>query len=227
MSRRDTHSQSAMSRPLRRVLCLLAPAAATLLLVACGSSSSSSPSASSSAPSASSSGGAHIAAARVQSAHKVSPIPQFVGATQHVHVTPTGPVKARPPQPGTIDDEVNASGAKKLDPCSLVSRPEAQAIVGGAVAAPVDAPQGPTCIYRRKNGKGLITLAVQATNFSKVQPQSQLRDRISVTVHGHTAYCGLAGTPTMILPLSSGRFLTISAPCQIAASFAAKALGRI
>jgi hypothetical protein len=211
---------AALSRRCRRVAGVLAPAcAAALLIAACGSSSSSS--------SSSSAGSAHVAAAQVQTAHKVAPIPQLVGATKHIHVTHSGPVKARPPQPGTIDDEINASGAKKVNPCALVSRSEAQAIVKGPVATPVDAPQGPTCLYRRKDGKGLITLAVQATNFSKVQPQSTLRDRVSVTVHGHTAYCGLAGVPTLIVPLANGRFLTVSAPCPIAASFAAKALARI
>jgi hypothetical protein len=225
VSPRDARFAAAtLSRRGRRAAGVLAPCcAAALLLAACGSSSPSSSSSSSSA----SSGSAHVASAGVQSAHKVAPIPQFVGATKHVHVTRSGPVKARPPQPGTIDDEINASGAKKLNPCALVSRSEAQAIVKGPVAAPVDAPQGPTCIYRRKDGKGLITVAVQATNFSKVQPQSALRDRVSVTVHGRTAYCGLAGVPTLIVPLTSGRFLTVSAPCPIAASFAAKALARI
>lgn len=208
-----------MSRPVRRIACVLSPLVAVLLLAACGGSSSSSSSSSTSA---------HIASAKVQAAHKVAPIPQFVGASaRDVHVTHTGPVKARPPQPGTIDDEVNASGAKTLNPCTLVSRSEAQAIVGKSIGKPVDAPQGPTCIYTPKGGRGLITLAVQATDFSKVQPQSQLRNRMSVKVHGHTAYCGIAGSPTMIVPLTSGHFLVVTAPCPIAASFAAKALARI
>jgi hypothetical protein len=215
-----------MSRPARQIACVLSPVAAALLLTACGGSSSSSTASSSPASSAN----AHIASAKVQAAHEVAPIPQFVGASaRDVHVTATGPVKARPPQPGTIDDEVNASGAKTLDPCTLVSRSEAQAIVGKSIGKPVDAPQGPTCIYTptTRGGKGLITLAVQATDFSKVQPQSQLRNRMSVKVHGHTAYCGIAGSPTMIVPLTSGHFLVVTAPCPIAASFAAKALARI
>jgi hypothetical protein len=212
-----------MSRPARTTACVLSPLAAALLLAACGGSSSSS----STSPSASSAQ-AHIASAGVQAARKVGPIPRFVGAAAHdVRVTPTGPVKARPPQPGTIDDEVNASGAKTLNPCTLVSRSEAQAIVGKAVGKPVDAPQGPTCIYTPKGAKSLITLSVEATDFSKVQPQSQLRDRMSVKVHGHTAYCGVAGSPTMIVPLTSGHFLVVTAPCPIAASFAGKALARI
>jgi hypothetical protein len=220
-----------MSRPVRRVACGLSSLAAALLLAACGGSSSSPSSASSSsstATSTSTSSDAHVAAARVQDARKVAPIPKFVGAAaRDVHVTATGPVKARPPQPGTIDDEVNASGAKTLNPCTLVSRSEAAAILRKSVGKPVDAPQGPTCIYTPKGAKSLVTLSVEATDFSKVQLQSQLRDRISVKVDGHTAYCGLAGGPTMIVPLSTGRFLVVTAPCPLAASFAAKSLGRI
>ena len=217
-----------MSRPVRRIVCGLSPLAAALLLAACGGSSSSPSSSASASASSPSSSDAHVAAARVQDARKVAPIPKFVGAAaRDVHVTATGPVKARPPQPGTIDDEVNASGAKTLNPCTLVSRSEAAAIVRKSIGKPVDAPQGPTCIYTPKGAKSLITLSVEATDFSKVQPQSQLRNRVSVKVNGHTAYCGLAGSPTMIVPLTTGRFLVVTAPCPIAASFASKALGRI
>ena len=127
---------------------------------------------------------------------------------------------------GAPNDEVNASGAKKVDPCTLVTRAEAQAIVGKSVAAPIEAPQGPTCIYRADGGKSFITLAVESLAFSKVLPQSQLRDRISVTIAGHTAYCGNAGGQQLIVPLANGKFLAVSAPCPIAAAFAKKALSR-
>ncbi len=109
----------------------------------------------------------------------------------------------------------------------LVSRAEAQAILGKPVAAPVSAPQGPTCIYKLNGTARVVTLAVESLRFSKVKPQSQLRDRMSVTVRGHTAYCGVAGAPTMILPLTAGRFLAITAPCPVAATFAATALTHI
>jgi hypothetical protein len=127
---------------------------------------------------------------------------------------------------GAPNDEVNATGAKKVDPCTLVTRAEAQAIVGKQLRAPVEAPQGPTCIYRPTGGRSFITLAVESLAFSKVLPQSQLRDRISLTIAGHTAYCGNAGGQQLIVPLSNNRFLTVSAPCPIAAEFAKKALSR-
>jgi hypothetical protein len=126
------------------------------------------------------------------------------------------------------NDEVNASGAKKQNPCTLVSASEAQAIVGKPVGQPTEAPQGPTCIYRPEGAKSFITLAVESKNFSKIEPQSQLHSRISLSVAGHAAYCGTAGgAPTLVVPLSGGKFMAVAAPCPVAASFAAKALSRL
>jgi hypothetical protein len=125
------------------------------------------------------------------------------------------------------NDEVNSSGAKKINPCMLVTRSQAQAILGKPVGALTEAPQGPTCIYRPRGAKSFITLAVESKNFSKVEPQSQLRDRISLKVAGHSAYCGVVGTPMLIVSLANGKFMSVAAPCPIAASFAAKALARL
>ena len=200
---------------------LLSVTAVALSLAACGGSSSTGGS--------SSQGSANVP---VQVARNTPPIPRSLGAgaahptTGAVHATRKHPVKGRE-QPGTVDDEINSSGARSLDPCALVSRAEAQAILRKPVGRPVSAPQGPTCIYSPRGSKNVVTLAVQSLKFSKVKPQARLRDRMSVTVSGHTAYCGVAGTPTMILPLPAGRFLTITAPCPVAATFAAKALAHI
>jgi hypothetical protein len=198
---------------------LLAGAAA-LLLSACGGSSNGS-----SATATGSTSAAGNASAPVQTARDVRPVPQALGAGK-VIPSQSKPFKARNPS-GNVDDEVNASGAKTLNPCTLVTREEAQAIVGKSVATPVDAPQGPTCVYNVQGAKAPVTLAVQALHFSTVKPQSQLRDRVALSIAGHGAYCGVEGTPTLIVPLSAGRFLSVVAPCPIAASFAAKALGRI
>lgn len=198
---------------------MLLAGVAALALSACGGSSSSS--SSNSAETASAAGG-H---APVQVARNVHPVPRALGAGKIIP-SQSSPFKARQLS-GSVDDEVNASGAKTLDPCTLVTREEAQAILGKPVGNPVDAPQGPTCVYSVSGAKAPVTLAVQALHFSTVKPQSQLQDRITLSVAGHTAYCGVAGTPTLIVPLSAGRFLSVAAPCPIAASFAAKALGRI
>jgi hypothetical protein len=198
----------------------LLAAFAALLLSACGGSSSTN-SSSTAAGSASADNG-H---APVQTARDVHPVPQTLGAGKIIP-SQSSPFKARQPS-GSVDDEVNASGAKTINPCTLVTHEEAQAIVGKPVGEPVDAPQGPTCIYSVQGAKAPVTLAVQALHFSTVKPQSQLQDRITLSIAGHSAYCGVAGTPTLIVPLSAGRFLSVVAPCPIAASFATKALGRI
>ncbi len=218
----------AMSRVVRAGSCAVLPVAAALLLGACGGSSSSS-SPSTASPSASVSSSASIpkgvVGARVQAGRGVTPISKFLGADQ-VRPTRRGPARARA-QAGMIDDEVSTTGAKALDPCSLVTRAQAQAILGKPVGQPLDAPQGPTCIYTPQGARGLVTVAVIATDFSTLKPQAHLRDRMSVTVSGHAAYCGVAGSPTMVVPLSPGRFLTVAAPCPIAASFASAALNHI
>jgi hypothetical protein len=192
---------------------------AALLLSACGGSSTDS---SSTAAGSVSADNGH---APVQVARNVHPVPRALGAGKIIP-SQSSPFKARQPS-GSVDDEVNASGAKTLDPCTLVTRGEAQTIIGKPVGEPVDAPQGPTCIYSVQGAKAPVTLAVQALHFSTVKPQSQLQDRITLSVAGHSAYCGVAGTPTLIVPLSAGRFLSVVAPCPIAAAFAAKALGHI
>ncbi len=200
--------QLVVSRAARQVAGALLLAGSSSLLIACGSGSPS------------------VTPAPVQAARKVPPIPRFVGADP-VSSTHTGTVRARPPQPGTDDDEVNSTGASTVDPCTLVSRPEAQAILHASVGRMVDAPQGPTCIYEPSGGASYVTLAVQASGFSKVVPQSQLHHRRSFVVGGRKAYCGTAGGPMLVIPLSAGEFLTVAAPCQVASRFATKALTRI
>lgn len=220
MSVGDQRPDRRVSRSDRRsTLALLGGAAAAVLLGACGGSSSTA------ASSAAGSASAGVKQTSVQAARGVRPIPRALGAGEPL-VGPTRPVRARP-RAGTVNDEVSASGARALDPCTLVTPTEAGSILGKPVGKPVDAQQGPTCIYQARGAKDFVTLAVVATHFSTVKPQAQLRDRISLTIGGHSAYCGVAGSPTLIVPLSAGRFLSVVAPCPIAASFAGRAVSRI
>lgn len=110
----------------------------------------------------------------------------------------------------------------RFSPCNLVTAPEAARIVGGAMQKPVEAPQGPTCVYRTRSGRELIALAVQTTRFSQIK--GKLGHRRTTTIAGHTAYCGTYGQPMLYVPLSGGRVLSVSAPCATAKGFAAKAL---
>jgi predicted small secreted protein len=165
--------------------------------------------------------GKSTAAASARAKHSTQPVGRDIVRNHGDHTAKARGVGSEP------NDEVNASGAKTQKPCALVRRSEAEAIIGKPIAESSEAPQGPTCIYRPRGAKSFITLAVESRNFSKLEPQSQLRNRMSVTVGGHPAYCGGAGGPMLIVPLSGGKFIAVAAPCPIAASFAAKALRRL
>lgn len=146
------------------------------------------------------------------------------------------PAKARTPgsgQPetGPGNEATPTSTKKKLpaqartntrQPCTLVTKSQAQAIVGAPLLAPVQAPQGPTCIYRSRSGDSYVTLAVQSLSFAKIKPL--LRQRTHVAVSDRTAYCGNYGKPMLYVRLSPGRLLSIAAPCRVAKQFASQAI---
>lgn len=113
----------------------------------------------------------------------------------------------------------------RFTPCNLVTQSEAGRIVGARMREPLEAPQGPTCIYRSEAGKSFVTVAVQTVEFTKLRPQ--LRQPQRVDLSGRTAYCGQYGQPMLYLPLSRGRVLTIAGPCRVARQFAAAALRQL
>jgi len=89
----------------------------------------------------------------------------------------------------------------------------------------VEAPQGPTCIYRPIRAKRVITLSVQSLEFARLK--AQIHDLRPVTVHGRTGYCGSYGQPTVFVPLSSGRVLDVTASCSVATRIASAAVTRL
>jgi hypothetical protein len=113
----------------------------------------------------------------------------------------------------------------RFTPCSLVTRAEAAAIVGNPVTAPVEAPQGPTCIYRSRNGRDFVTLAVQAADFRALT--KPMRKPQHVAVSSRTAVCGVLGQPILYVPAGPRQVLTVTGPCDVAQRFAAKAVPRI
>jgi hypothetical protein len=112
-----------------------------------------------------------------------------------------------------------------LNPCTLVSRAEAEAIVGGRIQGMVEAPLGPTCIYKLRSPKKDITLAVEAIDLA--QARRQLRKPNAVRVRGRRAYCGRLGAPRLFATVARGHVLSVAAPCGIAQHFAAQALRRL
>jgi hypothetical protein len=133
----------------------------------------------------------------------------------------------RDAQPG-YQKLVERQGSKprsRFTPCNLVTKAQAGAIVGAPLQDPLEAPQGPTCIYRSRDGKRFVTLAVQPVAFSKLK--RQMHQRRQVAVSNKTAFCGMLGQPILYVPLSGSRVLSVAAPCQVARKFAARAVQRL
>jgi uncharacterized protein DUF3558 len=155
--------------------------------------------------------------------------------------TPENPLKAMPASETGGAAEVGATAgtpsykgivdaqSKKprttFTPCNLVTKREASAIMGVSLQDPIEAPQGPTCIYQGRGGDGFTSVAVQSVDFDRLL--RQVRRAEEVQVGGRTAYCGMFGQPTLVMRLAEQRVLTISAQCSVAKEFAAKAIRQL
>lgn len=125
----------------------------------------------------------------------------------------------------TLLDRQSTGSESRFTPCNLVTRSQAQSILGDRVQTPVEAPQGPTCIYRTETGKTFITLAVQSLDIDRLK--KQVKARKAVAVSDRTAYCGVHGTSMLYVPLRDSRVLSVAAPCAVAKRFAARAVLRL
>jgi hypothetical protein len=127
-------------------------------------------------------------------------------------------------QPGyeQLVDAQRRKPRSRFTPCNLVTQAQARAIFGAPVKAPVEAPQGPTCVYRTATGDGFVAIAVQSLDFRDVKPL--LRQRRAVDAAGRTAFCGQYGQPMLYVPLARDRVLSVAGPCAQAKRFAARAV---
>ncbi|WP_028059332.1 DUF3558 family protein [Candidatus Solirubrobacter pratensis] len=127
--------------------------------------------------------------------------------------------------PATAPAGAAGAGASERSqrPCSLVTRSQAAAIVGTALAKPVTAPKGPTCIYRAARDKRLFSLAVPVLRFDD-RFRRQLGRPQRLKVSNRPAYCATSSQPTLYIPLDGGRVLIVTAPCVKAQKLAAVAL---
>jgi uncharacterized protein DUF3558 len=149
--------------------------------------------------------------------------------------SPENPLRAATPaassseakEPGyeALVERQSSRPARRFSPCTLVTRAQARAIIGAPVEDPVEAPQGPTCIYRSERGDRFVTVAVQDSELAPLR--RRLRGSRSVQVAERTAYCGTFGQPMLYLPVDGGRVLSIAAPCKVASGFAATAVRRL
>jgi hypothetical protein len=140
-------------------------------------------------------------------------------------VNESSSAEAQAPGYQKLLERQNSRPQNRFSPCNLVTAAQARDIVGGPVHAPVEAPQGPTCIYRSQAGDHFVTVAVQASAFDTLY--RKLRHRERVPVGDRVAYCGTYGQPMLYLRVSAGRVLSIAAPCDVASKFADRAIQRL
>jgi hypothetical protein len=188
---------------MRRLGTLAALAGVALTLAACGADD----------PRATGAGAQSAQAAKVRTQ---------VGQLKGTKVGHAGSRRARFNEGSTAPTGVAPTGAGR--PCSLVTRAEAQAIMRQRVLKPIEATQGPTCVYRYGAKKRILTLAVEPLDVKQIQRQA--RDSDTVKVAGKTGVCVRSGS-VLYVPLAGNRSLTVSAPCLVAQNFAAIALKRL
>lgn len=121
--------------------------------------------------------------------------------------------------------EVRRTGPLGVDPCGLVSRAQARAIVGGAVSKPQLGLQGPTCIYETPRTRQPITVALQQLSLAAATKAA--RNVIHTDVSGRRAVCMDYGGVKLLVPLTTGSVLVVGAPCPVAQHLAATALRRL
>jgi hypothetical protein len=135
------------------------------------------------------------------------------------------PKAAKAPSYQSLVEGQGRKPRSRFTPCNLVTKAQAQAIVGQPFRDPLEAPRGPTCIYRTKDGTSLITLAVQPLELAKLK--GRLHDRRQVKVADRTAFCGTLGAPVVYVALSKTRVLSVAAPCDVGTRFATTAVRRL
>lgn len=201
----------------RRLPGAAAVAVACALLSACGSSSSTRP------------------ASGPTNLHAKAEAAAVVAARTHGD-TVTGGVIVHRPLHGTGGDEINDDNpgnadvgsnpaAGQNDPCMLVPKAAAQAILARPILPPQEAPLGPTCIYQPAGERTFVALTVETIDFAQIKPH--ISGRVQVEVDGRSGYCGTYGQPAIFVPLGGGKVLTVTARCGLARRFAAEALGRL
>ena len=128
--------------------------------------------------------------------------------------------------PSSTNDDPSNAGVQPINPCRLVTAPEARSITAGQITGITEAPLGPTCIYHSTKAKSpSITMTVEVMKLAQVT--QKLAGRAQFTIKSHPAYCGKLGTEMLFVPLANGQVLNVVAPCSVARQFASVALGRL
>jgi hypothetical protein len=123
---------------------------------------------------------------------------------------------------GRDTDEVSASGADPIAPCTLVPKKKAESILGAGVKVS-ERPQGPTCVY---SGSGReVDLVVEKRSVKSLKDGA--KSAKPVTIRGKQGWCLQYENTSVVIAVGSGRTLQVTGPCQAGVRFAAVALPRI
>ena len=112
----------------------------------------------------------------------------------------------------------------KTNPCKLVPVGSASTILHAHVTE-IDAPLGPTCIFKLRGRKQTYTLAIEAISVSATVRKMKHVSKFKLT--GHSAYCGRLGTDVLLVALPHRQALDVHAPCRAARGLASVALPHI
>jgi Protein of unknown function (DUF3558) len=197
-----------MNRNRVRLPCLVALTAIVSTLTACG-------------------GGSEPAAAPGSAERPLVAVQTRLGGAASDGRSNEAAASAAQPKPGydTLLKQQSRHPRTRFSPCNLVTATQARAIIGAPLQAPIEALQGPTCVYRSRDGKSFVTVAVQVLDFDKLRPRLRLRHRVEVS--SRTAYCATNGQPMLYVPLSHGRVLSVAAHCAVAKQFAIRAVRQL
>lgn len=121
--------------------------------------------------------------------------------------------------------KAKTTAASRFTPCNLVTKAEAQQILDASLEEPKEAPLGPTCIYRSRDGRSFVTLAVQTQSLRAATKALPAVRRLHVA--DRQAACSSAGRPTLWVSVAKRRLLTVAGPCDTAQQFATAAIGRL
>jgi hypothetical protein len=122
---------------------------------------------------------------------------------------------------GQDNDEVSPTGADVEEPCRLISKAQASAILGEGVQTSVGA-QGPTCIYTPNGAKPQMTVAIEQTSLQDLREHAT--KATGLAVGSAAGWCLDYGSTSVAVELEEGRVLRVTGPCSVAARFAARAL---
>jgi hypothetical protein len=128
--------------------------------------------------------------------------------------------------PAASGDDTSPPGQHVgTNPCALVSTATARAVIRARILSRIEAPLGPTCIFKLAHSRQITIAVEQQVSLSSVT--KTLGKRKTVTVAGRPGYCRTRGLQTLFVSLHSGGVLNVTAPCPVAKRLAAKALTRL